>query len=74
MLQLPAGLDAAAQFDLTRLLPALQPAENSKVEQDHDGTGDEEGADRGVNHVVVVLQFALAGVAVRHVVDAKDDR
>lgn len=74
MLQLPAGLDAAAQFDLAGLLPALQPAENPGVEQHHDGTGDVKGAHRGINHVVVVLQFALAGVAVRNVVDAEDDR
>lgn len=74
MLQLPAGLDAAAQPQLAGLLPALQAAEYPGVEQHHDGTGDVEGAHRGVDHIVVVLQLAVARVALRHLVDAKDNR
>lgn len=73
MLQLPTGLDAAAQFDLTRLLPVFQPAKHAEVKQDHDGAGEEEGADGGIHHIVIVLQFTLTGVTVRHIVDTKDD-
>ena len=73
MLQLPAHLDAGLELGLAGLLPAPQPPEHGEVEQQHDGAGDEEGADGGVDDVVVILQLALAGVAPGHAVDAEHD-
>lgn len=73
LLELTAGLDAVPQLGFARFLPAPQASEHAAVQQQHDGTGDEEGAHRGVQDVVIVLQFTLSGVAARHVVDAKYD-
>lgn len=74
LLKLAAGLDAVPQLGLPRLFPAPQAVEHAAVQQQHDGTGDEEGAHRRVQDVVVIFQFALARVSAWHVVDAEDDR
>lgn len=71
LLELLAGLHAALQFGLACLLPVPQAAEHPAVQQKHDGTGHEKRADGGVDHVVVVLQLALAVVPVGDVVDAE---
>lgn len=76
MLEFPASLDAVPQLGLASLLPAPKTPENSKVEEQHDGTGDEEGADGGVHHIVIILQLAFAGVAwgdIIGIIDAKHD-
>lgn len=73
LLELTAGLDAVPQLGFAGFLPASQASEHAAVQQQHDGTGDKEGAHWGVQDVVIVLEFALSGVAARHVVDAKYD-
>lgn len=57
---------AGPQPGFPRLLPPPQAPEHSAVQEQHGGAGQEEGADRGVDDVVVVLQLALVLVAIRH--------
>lgn len=73
LLQLTTRLNTVPQLGSSGLFPAPEPTEHSTVQQQHDGTGDEEGADGGVDDVVVVLQFALPAVTTGHVVDAECD-
>lgn len=68
-----AQIDAALQLGLPSLLPAPQSLEHGAVEDQHDRTGNEEGADGGVHNIVVILQLTQSGVAVWNVVEAKDD-
>lgn len=74
VLQFATGLDAEFEFVPAALLPAAQPPEDAPVQQQHDGTRQEEGAHGRVHHVVTVLQFTLARVALLHVIDPEHHR
>lgn len=74
VVELPVDpINAAPQLGLPRFLPALESSEHGAVQHQHDRAGDEEGADGGVDNVVVILQLTQGGVPVWDIVEAEDD-
>ena len=54
--------------------PLPQAPKHPVIQEKHDGTRHEEGADRWIDHKAIILKFTNGRITIWHLVQTKDDR